>query len=214
MMVTHHPLHRSGRAALPHPAPTLGDDAKPGQGIRVAHTGRRQPAREVPSHARPRDPSPLAAPFQRPAPQSPHGQAEGTDRPGVHGNAVVAYVSQDHRAEIRPLFWDALVHPPLEFGLDLLQFRLPSLAHRMPDHREPSLPGLPTVVREPQKVEGLRFPLTPPPPMLGRIPAELDQACLVGVQCQSVGCHAGPQLGQEPLGIGPMLTPPTMKSSA
>ena len=27
-MVTHNPLHRSGRAALPHPAPALGDDAE------------------------------------------------------------------------------------------------------------------------------------------------------------------------------------------
>jgi len=27
-MIAHDPLHRSGRAELPHPAPTLGEDAK------------------------------------------------------------------------------------------------------------------------------------------------------------------------------------------
>jgi len=27
-MIAHNPLHRSGRAALPHPAPALGDDAE------------------------------------------------------------------------------------------------------------------------------------------------------------------------------------------
>src|SRR4029450_2715885 len=34
MTVTHHPLHRSGRAALPHPAPPSGDHAKPHERIR------------------------------------------------------------------------------------------------------------------------------------------------------------------------------------
>ena len=28
MTITNHPLHRSGRALLTHPAPALGDDAK------------------------------------------------------------------------------------------------------------------------------------------------------------------------------------------
>jgi hypothetical protein len=28
MIIADHPLHRSGRAALPHPAPTSGDDAQ------------------------------------------------------------------------------------------------------------------------------------------------------------------------------------------
>src|SRR6202043_3464245 len=33
MIIAEHPLHRSGRAALPHPAPTLGDDAQAHEGI-------------------------------------------------------------------------------------------------------------------------------------------------------------------------------------
>ena len=35
MTITNHPLHRSGRALLTHPAPALGDDAKSPQGISV-----------------------------------------------------------------------------------------------------------------------------------------------------------------------------------
>ncbi len=32
-MIAHNPLHGSGRAALPHPALALGDDAHAAQGI-------------------------------------------------------------------------------------------------------------------------------------------------------------------------------------
>jgi hypothetical protein len=32
-MIAHNPLHRSGRAALPHPAPALGDDAEANERI-------------------------------------------------------------------------------------------------------------------------------------------------------------------------------------
>jgi hypothetical protein len=35
MTITNHPLHRSGRALLTHPAPALGDDAKSPEWIRV-----------------------------------------------------------------------------------------------------------------------------------------------------------------------------------
>jgi hypothetical protein len=37
MTVTRNPLHGSGRAALPHPAPTSGDHVKSPQGIRVTN---------------------------------------------------------------------------------------------------------------------------------------------------------------------------------
>jgi integrase len=48
--VTHDPLHRSGRAALPHPAPTLGDDAKPHERIGMADADGRKPAEAVLPH--------------------------------------------------------------------------------------------------------------------------------------------------------------------
>jgi hypothetical protein len=33
MLITEHPFHRTGRAGLPHPAPTYGDDAKSAERI-------------------------------------------------------------------------------------------------------------------------------------------------------------------------------------
>ena len=46
MPITGHPLHRSGRAALPHPAPTLGDErhALGGRRMTDARDGERVPA--------------------------------------------------------------------------------------------------------------------------------------------------------------------------
>lgn len=41
MPIAGHPLHRSGRAELPHPAPTLGDDAQAHEGIGVTDVNRR-----------------------------------------------------------------------------------------------------------------------------------------------------------------------------
>ncbi len=90
MRVAPHPLHRSGRAALPHPAPTLGHDAEPNQGIRMTHADRRQPPSEQPDHARPRNAGPLAASLQDPAPESPQSHPECADRPAIQRDAIVA----------------------------------------------------------------------------------------------------------------------------
>ena len=38
-MIAHDPLHRSGRAELPHPAPTLGEDAQAHERIRMQSGG-------------------------------------------------------------------------------------------------------------------------------------------------------------------------------
>jgi hypothetical protein len=43
-MIAHNPLHGSGRAALPHPALALGNDAHAAQGIGMTDTRLRQPA--------------------------------------------------------------------------------------------------------------------------------------------------------------------------
>src|SRR6266481_4995272 len=53
IMITHDPLHRSGRAGLPHPAPTLGDDAQAHERIRITNLSRRKPSLNVAPHAAP-----------------------------------------------------------------------------------------------------------------------------------------------------------------
>jgi hypothetical protein len=49
-MVAHNPLHRTGRAVLPDPAPASGDDANAAQGIGIKNAGRGQPAVNQPVH--------------------------------------------------------------------------------------------------------------------------------------------------------------------
>src|SRR6267378_2353344 len=68
MTITSHPLHRSGRALLTHPAPALGDDAKSPERIRVMQRGRWQPAVNQTVHLLPRQPPRLAATPKRPVP--------------------------------------------------------------------------------------------------------------------------------------------------
>src|SRR3989442_5785091 len=80
IMVTHNPLHRSRRAALPHRAPALGSDGKAVPGIRVADTRGRKPAVDIAVHPLPREVVSLTATPERAVPQSPHFQTEGADR--------------------------------------------------------------------------------------------------------------------------------------
>src|SRR5206468_3260232 len=61
-MVTHNPLHRSGRAALPHPAPTLGDDAEANEWVGMPDADGRLPPRthRLPQHREATRPLPRA----------------------------------------------------------------------------------------------------------------------------------------------------------
>lgn len=54
-MVTHDPLHGSGRADFPHPALALGDDDHASQRIRMLDANRREAAVNQPPHPVPRD---------------------------------------------------------------------------------------------------------------------------------------------------------------
>ncbi len=85
MAIAGHPLHRSGRALLTHPAPASGDDAKASRRIRVMQLGPGQPTIKA-AHALPRKPRLLAATPQRAVPVATHmvtkrtndGRFEGT----------------------------------------------------------------------------------------------------------------------------------------
>ena len=60
-MIAYDPLHRSGRAALPHPAPALGDDAEANERIGMTDASGRQPPDDVPLHPAPGEAVSLAA---------------------------------------------------------------------------------------------------------------------------------------------------------
>lgn len=60
-MISHDPLHRSGRAALPHPAPALGGDGEAGERVGVTDTCGWKPPVDEATHPVPGGGSGLAA---------------------------------------------------------------------------------------------------------------------------------------------------------
>jgi hypothetical protein len=121
--VARRPPHRSGRAVLPHPAPTLGDDAKPVKRIRVTDVNRWNPAREVASHARPGEAAVTPATQCLP-PEATHRPRERGHWPIVQRHRVVLHVPLNHGAHIRPEFRDGSVHALPEDRFNGLQLRL------------------------------------------------------------------------------------------
>src|SRR5688572_2218056 len=160
MTITNHPLHRSGRALLTHPAPALGDDAKSPQGIRVMDSRRWQPPVDQAVHPLPRKPRPLAPSPQRPKPVSGYLKSERRQRLSVRRHPVVSVVSFNHSLQPFAYLRHRLMHSSSQSRFDLLQLCPISLAYRPPIHREHSVaPLLATYVREAKKIECLRLPL-------------------------------------------------------
>jgi hypothetical protein len=208
MIIADHPLHRSGRAALPHPAPTLGDDAQAHEWVRVADAGGREPGVEQGPHAAPWQVIALTTPAQNSPPHQTDRVTEGANRRAIHRHAVITHVPENNRAQITTNRWDGLVHTSFQFGLHRLELRLPPLAHRLAQHREPTLARLPATMREAEEVESTRgTPIVTTAPILPRIAAKLDQSRLLGVQFQTKAREAFTQLGEELLSLDPMLEP-------
>ena len=141
-MVAHNPLNRSGRAVLPHPALTSGDEAEAAQGIGMMKARSGQPAVSKPHHPVPAQPAVLAASRQGALPEPDRLEPKPVKRGLVHGDPVVAVVSLDHRTQPPSHFRDGVVRAPLEFGLDLAQLGLQSFADRLPKHRIPPVAPL------------------------------------------------------------------------
>src|SRR2546425_4456773 len=206
-MIAHNPLHGSGRAALPHPALALRDDAEAHEGIGMTDTGGWKPPVEVPPHPLPRQMMRLAAALEGPPPEPADGRPEGTEAAAVHRNPVVPHVAPDDRPQIGTHRRDGLVQTPPKLGSHRLQLRLPPRAHRLPQHRELPSPRLPAAVREAEKIESLRSPVAPAPAADRREAAKLDETRLVGMQRQPELRQPLAQLGEELLGLLPMLEP-------
>ena len=162
-MIADHPLHRSGRAAFPHPALASGDDAKSPQRIGMTDAGRRQPAVDEPPHPVPAYAAVLAAPRQRAMPEPADLEPERGAAPGCSWARRSSGCARRRPSAATCLLRDGVVHASPQLGFDLAQLRLQPLADRLPQHREASVaPLLPADVREAEKVERLRLPLSAP----------------------------------------------------
>src|SRR5467141_1147899 len=184
-MIAHNPLHGSGRAALPHPALALGDDAHAAQGIGMTDDRQRQPAVDEAPHAIPKNAAVLTAPRQRAMPEPSHLEPKDPQRVLVPGHAVIPIVPPYHRLQPFALVGDGFVHASLKFGFHLVQLRLQSLAYRLPQHRKPSIASLLYAdMRKTEEVERFRFPFSTPLPLVDGIRTELQKARLLGMQFQ------------------------------
>jgi hypothetical protein len=131
----------------------------------------------------------------------------GIQRRAVHGHSVIADVSTHHRPQPLAHFRDGVVQTSLQFGSHRLDLRLPPLAHRLPQHREPSFSGFPADVREAQKVEALRFPVATVSPILVRIAAKFDEPRFLGMQLKAKLRESFADFREESLGLLSMLEP-------
>jgi hypothetical protein len=147
-MIAHNPLHGSGRAAFPHPALALGNNAHAAQGIGITDDRYRQPAGDQAPHAVPKDATVLTAPRQRAMPEPPHLEPKDMQRSLVKGHTVIpdVYPLQrtgrifPARCPGRVLLWQ------VPFGQTLslcpLRHRLSGIVRRLPRsvrHRRTSL---------------------------------------------------------------------------
>jgi hypothetical protein len=130
IMITHNPLHGSGRADFPHPALAFGNNAHAAQGIGMTDSRQRQPASDEAPHTSPEHATVLAAPRQRAMPEPSRLESKKSQRRSVHGHSVISEVSTHHRLQPFALFGNGLVHPSLKLGFHLVQLRLQPFADR------------------------------------------------------------------------------------
>ena len=205
-MVTHNPLHRSGRAGFPHPALALGDDAKAAQRIFMVDANRRKPATDQPLHSIPAYEPGLAPSRQGAAPKPADLESERLQRRHVHGHPVVVEMPTHNRAQPARHFRDRNVHSSLKLDFHLAQLPLQSLAHRLPQNGKHPVTSLPSAnVRKAEKVECLRFPFSTLLSVSSRKAAEFQQARLVGMQFQLELPKSLRHLDPEPYGIRLLL---------
>src|SRR4029450_7740984 len=200
MHITAHPLHRPGLAELPYPAPVSGDNRKPQvkplRRVRMTDSRCGNPALHFRFETLPREFRLLAPTPQRPVPEPGHMVDKGVQTRTVKGHTIVLVVSPQHRAYPFALFPQVGMHASLKLLLQFFQLRLHPLPHRLAKHREGPPSRLPADMREPKKVEGLRFALASSLPVARRMPSKLDQASLSLMPLQ---LHFAPPFAQLPL---------------
>jgi hypothetical protein len=201
-MIAHNPLHGSGQAGFPHPALALGNNAHAAQAIGMTDSRQRQPTGDEAPHTIPEYAAILAAPRQRAMPEPAEPEPKSRQCRSIHGHPIVAEVSTYHRLLPFAHFGDGFVHPSLKFGFHLVQLRLQPFAHRLPQHRKPSIASLLYAdMRKAQEVERLRFPFSTFLPVVDRKRTKFQQPRFLGMQFQVELPHSFPEFRPELIGL-------------
>lgn len=131
----------------------------------------------------------LTAPPQRESPVARDLPPECFEPRQISRNGVVVEVPTDDLFQPVPGFRNRLMHASAQFHADTPEFCRHPLAHRLAMHRElAAFVDRAADMGEAEKAKRFRFLPPFPFPVLCREPPELNQACFVRVEFQSVVC--------------------------
>ena len=151
---------------------------------------------------------PLAAPPEGVPPRTGSLCLERFERRHVAWDGVVVVVTLHYASQPRALFRNGSMSQAHKRLLQLLDFDPEPLGYRLALDEEPSRQSFHAAhVREAQKIEGLRFALPTLLSVLGSEASELDEACLIGMQCQPKLFHPRFERTQESVGLSLVLEP-------
>src|SRR5208282_2155930 len=185
-----YPPRGSVRADFPHTALASGSDAQTARGIRMADTGRRQPAADEPLHSLPQYATFLAPSSQDVVPEVAHGETKMSQSISVARYSEVTEMPTHHGLQPLADFRNRVMHASPQFGFHRQQLGLHAFANRLPKHQKPSLFRLPANVLEGEKIEGLRLAQTDALSVLRRMASELEESRLYRLQSQRELLHA------------------------
>ena len=135
------PPHRSGRAALPHPAPASGGNDMAQGGIWVTDASRRKMPVDVLDHLLPREMAPLATAAQHLPPQPTNGSAKRVYRRSVARHPVVVQMPPHNRPQVSSLLRDGRVHAAPQVNLHCLQLSLQAVKMELRQRPRQTLPA-------------------------------------------------------------------------
>src|SRR6476620_4340554 len=104
--------------------------------------------------------------------------------PRIGRHCVIVEVAANDVPQPFSLKWDRLVHAPPHLRFDHLELRMHAVSPGFPFDLEFAMPSLAADASEAQEVEGLRLAEPASLAAFRRKASELDEPCLLGVECQ------------------------------
>ncbi len=202
MPITEHPLHRSGRALLMHPAPTSGNDAHSPQRIGMMEFNMRKPTSNMTIHSRPSHGIAIASPSQCTPPISGNSIAENPQCGFITWHPIVSVVASNNTSQPFPLVGYRLMHSFSHLCFQFLELASHFLTNRSPIDRVHLIPELdPTDMGKSKETECLWLSLTSALSVVDRKSTKLQNSSLFRVKLKTELVHSLLKIGQKLLGL-------------